>query len=81
MPGSLSLEVVVERTEATASCAGVSGHVRPRIRGQLRRLTIVLVAPFGPGISFVIVDQGTVEAGGLTATVAHPMLKPRRVDT
>jgi hypothetical protein len=42
---------------------------------------MALVAPFGPGVSFVVVDQGTIEAGGLVATVAHPMIIPLRVDT
>jgi hypothetical protein len=42
---------------------------------------MALVAPFGPGVSFVVIDQGTVEAGGLVATLAHPMIKPLRVDT
>jgi hypothetical protein len=42
---------------------------------------MALVPPFGPGVSFVVVDQRTVEVGGLVTTIAHPIIIPVRVDT
>jgi hypothetical protein len=36
----------------------------------------MVISPFGLGISFLVVDQCAVEAGGLIATIAHPIIVP-----
>jgi hypothetical protein len=35
-----------------------------------------VIPVFGPGVSFLVVDQCAVEAGGLKATIAHPIIIP-----
>jgi hypothetical protein len=54
---ALSLELVEGRTKAAALCTGVSASVGSPEHGRLRRLTMALIAPFGPSVSFVVVDQ------------------------
>jgi hypothetical protein len=77
----LSLLAVEGRPKAGASGAGEWSAVRVPINRRPRGLPLVMINPFRPGGSLVVVDQRRIESGGQTATIILPMLIPLRVGT
>jgi hypothetical protein len=60
MPGSLS-----------GNCRGMHKSL-----GLVRGLTMPVIPEIGPGVRFLVIDVGAVEAGSLEAPIVHPIIVP-----
>jgi hypothetical protein len=80
---ALSLLVDIGHTKTLASSVGACKRcqVRAHVPGRLRWWLTPVEVPFSPCVSFLVVDQCTVEAGGLVATIARPIIVPLGVVT